>query len=316
MKNNIIESAQEVINIEAAALRILANDLPSDFTSVINLLKSLKGHLIISGIGKSGHIARKISATLSSTGTPSYFVHATEASHGDIGAITSRDACLLISNSGESPELRDLLNHTRRYSIPLLGMSSNPNSSLMLAAEYKLYLPNAKEACSIGLAPTTSTTMALALGDAIAVTLMKERNFQAENFKVLHPGGKLGAQLSTVEQLMHRGTSLPIVQTNTAMGETLLEMTSKGFGAAIVMKNQKIYGVITDGDLRRHMVDLMSKTAGEIASTNPVTIYKTNLAAKALSLMNKHKINVIIAIDHSERPLGILHVHDCLRAGL
>ncbi len=253
MKSNIIESAQKVINIEARALNMLANNLPKDFALVINLIKNLKGHLIISGIGKSGHIGRKISATLSSTGTPSYFVHATEASHGDIGAITSRDACLLISNSGESPELKDLLSHTRRYSIPLLGMSSNPNSSLMLSAEYKLSLPNAEEACSIGLAPTTSTTMALALGDAIAVTLMKERNFQAENFKVLHPGGKLGAQLSTVYQIMHKGASLPIVDRTTTMGDTLLEMTSKGFGAAIVMNSGKIHGVITDGDLRRHM---------------------------------------------------------------
>lgn len=316
MKSNIIESAQKVINIEARALNMLANNLPKDFALVINLIKNLKGHLIISGIGKSGHIGRKISATLSSTGTPSYFVHATEASHGDIGAITSRDACLLISNSGESPELKDLLSHTRRYSIPLLGMSSNPNSSLMLSAEYKLSLPNAEEACSIGLAPTTSTTMALALGDAIAVTLMKERNFQAENFKVLHPGGKLGAQLSTVYQIMHKGASLPIVDRTTTMGDTLLEMTSKGFGAAIVMNSGKIHGVITDGDLRRHMNNLMSKTAGEIANLAPITINHNSLAVKALTLMNKNKINVIIATDNSENPIGILHIHDCLRAGL
>ncbi len=316
MNRSINDSAINVITTEAKALMALANNLPKDFEKVIKLILGIKGHVIISGVGKSGHIGRKISATLASTGTPSHFVHATEASHGDLGALTFKDVCLLISNSGETTELADLISHTQRFSIPLVAISSNSKSNLVRASNFKLCLPQATEACSIGLAPTTSTTMALALGDALAVTLMKERKFSPEHFKILHPGGKLGAQMIKVNQLMHIGNKIPLVEPNSSMPNTLIEMTSKGFGVAIIVDNDIVKGVITDGDLRRHMDNLMSMTAQEIGSTKPITIEEDTLAIKALSIMNEKKINVIIVTNKKSSPVGILHLHDCLRAGL
>ena len=226
MNQTITESASNVITTEATALIALAKTLPKDFEKVVKLILALKGHVIISGVGKSGHIGRKISATLASTGTPSHFVHATEASHGDLGAVTINDVCLLISNSGETVELANLVSHAHRFSIPLISISSNPKSSLIKASDLKLCLPQATEACSIGLAPTTSTTMTLALGDALAITLMQQRKFSPEHFQILHPGGKLGAQFTTVDQLMHRGTKMPVVKPQSSMPDTLLEMTS------------------------------------------------------------------------------------------
>lgn len=316
VKKTIADSATEVITTEAKALIALANKLPKDFEKVVKLITGIKGHVIISGVGKSGHIGRKISATLASTGTPSHFVHATEASHGDLGAFTGNDVCLLISNSGETSELADLISHTQRFSIPLIAISSNSKSSLVRASDFKLCLPRATEACSIGLAPTTSTTMTLALGDALAVTLMRERKFSSEHFKILHPGGKLGSQVIKVNQLMHTGRKMPIVKPNSTMPDTLIEMTSKGFGVAIIVESNTVVGVITDGDLRRHMDSLMSMTALQIGSTKPVTIEEDTLAVKALSIMNDRKINVIIITNKKNSPLGILHIHDCLRAGL
>ncbi len=316
MNNTINNMANSVITTEAKALIALANDLPDDFEKVVKLILGLEGHVIISGVGKSGHVGRKISATLASTGTPSHFVHATEASHGDLGAFTDKDLCLLISNSGETPELTDLISHTQRYSIPLVAISSNSKSSLVKASDFKLCLPQAPEACSIGLAPTTSTTMTMALGDALAVTLMQERKFSPEHFKILHPGGKLGAQVIKVKQLMHTGKKMPLVKPNSSMPNTLIEMTSKGFGVAIIEENNAIRGVITDGDLRRHMDNLMSMTAQQIGSNEPITIEEETLAVKALSIMNEKKINVIIVTNKNNSPVGILHIHDCLRAGL
>ena len=316
MNNTINNMANSVITTEAKALITLANDLPDDFEKVVKLILGLEGHVIISGVGKSGHVGRKISATLASTGTPSHFVHATEASHGDLGAFTDKDLCLLISNSGETPELTDLISHTQRYSIPLVAISSNSKSSLVKASDFKLCLPQAPEACSIGLAPTTSTTMTMALGDALAVTLMQERKFSPEHFKILHPGGKLGAQVIKVKQLMHTGKKMPLVKPNSSMPNTLIEMTSKGFGVAIIEENNAIRGVITDGDLRRHMDNLMSMTAQQIGSNEPITIEEETLAVKALSIMNEKKINVIIVTNKNNSPIGILHIHDCLRAGL
>ena len=316
MNNTINNMANSVITTEAKALITLANDLPDDFEKVVKLILGLEGHVIISGVGKSGHVGRKTSATLASTGTPSHFVHATEASHGDLGAFTDKDLCLLISNSGETPELTDLISHTQRYSIPLVAISSNSKSSLVKASDFKLCLPQAPEACSIGLAPTTSTTMTMALGDALAVTLMQERKFSPEHFKILHPGGKLGAQVIKVKQLMHTGKKMPLVKPNSSMPNTLIEMTSKGFGVAIIEENNAIRGVITDGDLRRHMDNLMSMTAQQIGSNEPITIEEETLAVKALSIMNEKKINVIIVTNKNNSPVGILHIHDCLRAGL
>ena len=316
MNKAIKDLAIQVINTESKALKLLAKTLPADFENVIKLILRLEGHVIISGVGKSGHIGRKISATLASTGTPSHFVHATEASHGDLGALTKKDACLLISNSGETSELADLVSHTRRFSIPLISISSNLKSSLMSASDFKLCLPEAIEACSIGLAPTTSTTMTLALGDALAVTLMQKRKFSPEHFKTLHPGGNLGAQVTKVKQLMHSGKKIPTVKPYSSMAETLIEMTSKGFGVAIIVENNTVLGVITDGDLRRHMDNLMNMTAQEIGSHNPIIITENDLAVRALSIMNDKKVNVMIVVSEKNSLVGVLHIHDCLRAGL
>jgi arabinose-5-phosphate isomerase len=311
-----IEAARRVFQVEAEALALFARKIPEDFSAVIDLMLRAEGRVIVSGVGKSGHIGRKISATLASTGTPSYFVHSTEASHGDLGMITSDDVCLLISNSGETAELRDIVAHTRRFSIPMVAVSSKPDSTLMKAADYQLCLPRAPEACSIGMAPTTSTTLMLALGDALAVALMEQRDFKPEDFRVFHPGGKLGAQMAKVGQLMHGPAEVPLVAPDTAMSDALLTMTSKGFGITGVVKSGALVGVISDGDLRRNMDCLMSQTAGEVANRTPVVVTADMLATQALAIMNERKISVLIVVDGSNRPEGILHIHDCLRAGV
>jgi arabinose-5-phosphate isomerase len=311
-----IETARRVLRIEAAALEQLASELPDDFSAVVDAILQTAGRVIVSGVGKSGHIGNKIAATLASTGTPASFVHATEASHGDLGMVTVADFCLLISNSGETAELRDIVAHTRRFSIPMAAISSKPDSTLMRAADYKLGLPNAPEACHIGMAPTTSTTLTLALGDALAVALMERRNFRPDDFRVFHPGGKLGAQMATVAQLMHSGDALPVVDANMPMQDALITMTAKGFGIAAVCRDGRLTGVISDGDLRRHMHHLMEKQAGDIASENPVTVSADQFAAEALNIMNTRKISVLVVVDAENMPIGILHIHDLLRAGV
>lgn len=300
---------------EAGALTLLADHIPADFPAVIDLILSTRGRVIVCGIGKSGHIGRKISATLASTGTPAFFVHASEASHGDLGMITPQDICLLISNSGETQELGDVLAHTRRFSIPLVAISSRSDSTLMKAADYRLLLPPAPEACPMGMAPTTSTTLTLALGDALAVALMEQRNFQPDQFRTFHPGGKLGAQLSTVAQLMHAADALPLVDFDAPMDQVLLEMTSKGFGTTGVIQNGALVGIVSDGDLRRNMDRLMDSTAGQVATLSPVTVPPDMLAAQALALMNTRKITTLFVVDNAA-PVGILHLHDLLRAGV
>lgn len=314
--SKVVTAARRVLEIEADALRLLGEHLPADFDGAVTAILNTKGRVIVSGIGKSGHIGNKIAATLASTGTPCYFVHASEASHGDLGMITQDDVVILISNSGETKELSDVLGHSRRFSIPLIGISSRPGSTLMAAADYELLLPPAPEACPMGLAPTTSTTLALALGDALAVALMEERSFKPENFATFHPGGKLGAQLSTVAQLMHGVEALPLVTKDTPMDQVLIEMTSKGFGTTGVTDGAALIGVVSDGDLRRNMADLMSATAGEVATLSPVTATPDLLAAQALALMNERKITTLFAVDGDNRPVGILHLHDLLRAGV
>jgi arabinose-5-phosphate isomerase len=313
---DLIETARRVLRIEAAALEQMASELPDDFSAVVDAILQTTGRVIVSGVGKSGHIGNKIAATLASTGTPASFVHATEASHGDLGMVTAADFCLLISNSGETAELRDIVAHTRRFSIPMAAISSKPDSTLMRAADYKLGLPNAPEACHIGMAPTTSTTLTLALGDALAVALMERRNFRPDDFRVFHPGGKLGAQMATVAQLMHSGDALPVVDANMPMQDALITMTAKGFGIAAVCRDGRLTGVISDGDLRRHMHHLMEKQAGDIASENPVTVSADQFAAEALNIMNTRKISVLMVVDAENMPIGILHIHDLLRAGV
>ena len=310
------ETARRVLGIEARALDQLADELPADFDAALAAILACRGRVIVSGVGKSGHIGNKIAATLASTGTPASFVHATEASHGDLGMVTEQDFCLLISNSGETAELRDIVAHTRRFSIPMAAISSNPDSTLMQAADYKLTLPKAPEACSIGMAPTTSTTLTLALGDALAVALMERRNFRPDDFRVFHPGGKLGAQMATVGQLMHTGDEVPIVAHDMPMQDVLITMTSKGFGTAAVCQDGRLMGVVSDGDLRRHMHHLMQKTAGEIATINPITVTKKQFAAEALNIMNTRKISVLVVVDDTNHPVGVIHIHDLLRAGV
>ena len=317
MSNSFVTAAKKVLKTEADALEKLKDDLPIDFSDLVKLILKLTGRVIVSGVGKSGHIGSKIAATLASTGTPAYFVHATEASHGDLGMITAQDLCLLISNSGETIEMFDILTHSRRFGIPVATMSSNCESTLVKTADFKLCLPMAEEACPIGMAPTTSTTMMLALGDALAVALMEAKSFNAENFKVFHPGGKLGAKLMTVGQLMHKNDTMPLVKTETSMKETLLTMSSKGFGiAAIVDEIGCLVGVITDGDLRRHIDDLLGKNAGEIASLSPITVAEETFVVDALNLMQDRKISVLIVTSADSRPVGIIHIQDLLRVGV
>ena len=317
MSNSFVTAAKKVLKTEADALVKLQDDLPIDFSELVKLILKLTGRVIVSGVGKSGHIGSKIAATLASTGTPAYFVHATEASHGDLGMITAQDLCLLISNSGETIEMFDILTHSRRFGIPVATMSSNCESTLVKTADFKLCLPMAEEACPIGMAPTTSTTMMLALGDALAVALMEAKSFNAENFKVFHPGGKLGAKLMTVGQLMHKNDTLPLVKIETSMKETLLTMSSKGFGiAAIVDEIGCLVGVITDGDLRRHIDDLLGKNAGEIASLSPITVAEETFVVDALNLMQDRKISVLIVTSADSRPVGIIHIQDLLRVGV
>jgi arabinose-5-phosphate isomerase len=279
----ITKIGERVLNIEADAISQMAKGMPADFAAVAQLILGLEGRVIVAGIGKSGHIGRKISATLASTGTPSDFLHASEASHGDLDMVTQGDGCILISNSGETSELGDLIRYTRRFSIPLIGISSNPNSTLMQAADYLLTLPKLPEACAIGMTPTTSTKLTLALGDALAVAVMELRGFNSEDFLKFHPGGKLGAQLARVSDLMHYGDALPLVGADMPMSDVLITMTSNGFGiAATTREDGRLNGVITDGDLRRNMGNLMAMKAGEIANPSPVTVTPDLFAPKRL----------------------------------
>lgn len=316
-QQDIIDSARRVLRAEGAALERLADAIPADFEPLVRRVLGLDGRVILSGIGKSGHVARKISSTLASTGTPAFFVHPAEASHGDLGMITRADICLLLSNSGETRELADLISYAKRFGVPLAGISARPDSALMLAADFRLTLPPEPEACPMGLAPTTSTAMMMALGDALAVALMHERAFVAEEFKAFHPGGRLGARLLYVHQVMHGPEALATVAPDADMTRTLMEMSAKGFGiACVVDADGRLAGVISDGDIRRHAGELDTATAGAIATPTPRTVPPDILAAEALELMNRAMIGAVVVVDAAGAPIGILRVHDCLRAGV
>lgn len=312
-----LETARRVIMDEAAGLTALADGLGLGFTDTVDLILKSQGRVVISGIGKSGHIARKIAATLASTGTPAQFVHPAEASHGDMGMVTSKDIVIAVSNSGEAPELANLVAYTRRFNIPLIALSSRKDSTLSVQSDIRINIPALGEACGHGVVPTTSTTMTLAVGDALAIALMEARSFTPEDFRALHPGGKLGAQLSKVSDLMHSGAELPLVSPDTMMGDTLLMISQKGFGVVgICDADNYLLGIITDGDLRRHMDDLLSQSAKDVMTKDPTTISTNALAQEALSIMNDRKITCLFALDDSGKVEGILHIHDCLRAGL
>ena len=310
-----IEVARRVLAVEAQALGQLSESLSADFSEAVETLFRAKGRVVCTGIGKSGHVARKIAATLASTGTPAMFVHAAEASHGDLGMVGSDDVVLALSKSGEVRELADILAFTGRFSIPLIGMTASRDSALGKASTVVLQLPDAPEATAYVGAPTTSTTLQMALGDALAVALLERRGFTASDFKVFHPGGKLGAQLQTVADLMHKGAELPLVAPDTPMPQALLVMTEKRFGCVGVEADGMLAGLITDGDLRRHMDGLMAHTAGEVMTANPQTVDADALAAEALNLMEDKRITVLFVLEHG-RPAGILHIHDILRAGV
>ena len=315
-KKNIQEIGKFVIETEASALSKLASDLPADFSAAIDAVLKTKGRVVVSGVGKSGHVGRKIAATLASTGTPAGFVHATEASHGDLGMITPNDFCLLISNSGETSELYDILAHTRRFGILTAVISSSKNSTLIQAADFKLLLTDAPEACTIGMAPTTSTILTMALGDALAVALMEQRDFKPEDFKVLHPGGNLGLQMLTVSQLMRKKNEMAIVKEDLSMSSVVSCMTQSGFGVAILVdENGMLSGIITDGDLRRNINDILTFSPRDIATLNPTSVKPTDLVSVALEKMEKSKVYAIVVIE-DDKPIGLLRMHDVLRSGI
>jgi arabinose-5-phosphate isomerase len=315
-KKNIQEIGKFVIETEASALSKLASDLPADFSAAIDAVLETKGRVVVSGVGKSGHVGRKIAATLASTGTPAGFVHATEASHGDLGMITPNDFCLLISNSGETSELYDILAHTRRFGILTAVISSSKNSTLIQAADFKLLLTDAPEACTIGMAPTTSTILTMALGDALAVALMEQRDFKPEDFKVLHPGGNLGLQMLTVSQLMRKKNEMAIVKEDLTMSSVVSCMTQSGFGVAILVdENGMLSGIITDGDLRRNINDILTFSPRDIATLNPTSVKPTDLVSVALEKMEKSKVYAIVVIEN-DKPIGLLRMHDVLRSGI
>ncbi|MBW7055109.1 KpsF/GutQ family sugar-phosphate isomerase [Paracoccus bogoriensis] len=309
-----IETARRVIATEIAGLKALASTLGDEFSRAVAMMLEVRGRVIVSGMGKSGHVGRKIAATLASTGTPAQFVHPAEASHGDLGMVTKTDLALVLSNSGETPELADLIAHTRRFKIPLVGVASRPGSTLLRQSDVALVLPQAREACGNGIVPTTSTTMTLALGDALAIALMEHRRFTPEHFRTFHPGGKLGALLAKVGDLA--GRDLPLVAQDAPMSEALLVISQKGYGVTgVTDEDGRLVGIITDGDLRRHMEGLLSRRAHEVMTRSPRVIEPEALAAAALAEMQARKITCLFAVEDG-RPVGILHIHDCLRAGL
>ena len=316
-----LDVARLVLATEAAGLRALADSLDAHFNRAVELLGAATGRVVVSGMGKSGHVARKIAATLASTGTPALFVHPAEASHGDLGMIVAGDAVLALSNSGESPELADLIAHARRFALPLVAITSHAGSTLAEAANEALVLPAAREACPMGLAPTTSTTMQMALGDALAVALLTRRGFGPSDFRQIHPGGKLGARLRRVHELMHTGEALPLVSPELRMDAALLVMTEKRFGClGVAGADGRLAGIVTDFDLRRAMgPDLLTRRVDAVMNPSPFTIRPETLAAEALHEMmhaRARPITTLFVVDAADRAIGILHIHDLLRAGL
>lgn len=321
-----IEVGRRVLLMEANGLAALAAGLNDSFSKAVDILMGVShanGHfrVIVSGMGKSGHVARKIAATMASTGTPAFFVHPAEASHGDLGMVTEGDVLLCLSNSGDVPEMADLIAHAKRFGLPLIGMTSKAKSALGQSSDVTLLLPSVEEACPMGLAPTTSTTMMLALGDALAVALMERKGFTRDHYRVFHPGGRLGKQLIKVKNLMHVGSQIPLVAVGTPMREALVTMAGRSFGCiGIIGKagrdKDKLVGIITDGDLRRHIEgDLLSQSVEAVMTKSPMTIGQDLLAVEALREMNSRRITAFFVVEGA-RPVGILHMHDCVRAGI
>jgi arabinose-5-phosphate isomerase len=316
-----VQSALRTLDAEASGIAAinaaLQSELGAPFVAAAEMIRSARGRLIVTGLGKSGHIGRKIAATFASTGTPAFFVHAAEASHGDLGMITADDVILALSWSGEQPELKNLISYAARFGIALIAMTAEKESTLSKAADIALTLPKAREACPHNLAPTTSSLIMLALGDALAIALLEGRGFTSTDFSVLHPGGKLGAMLKYTRDLMHAGDAVPLKPVGTKMSEALVEMSAKGFGCVgIVDARGHLVGIVTDGDLRRHMrPDLMTALVDEVMTHYPKTIGRDTLAGEALELLNSSKITALMVTD-AGKPVGIVHFHDFLRAGV
>jgi arabinose-5-phosphate isomerase len=317
----LIDSTLRTLEAEAGGITAIAaaveNGLAGPITTALQLIRTSRGRLIVSGMGKSGHVAHKIAATFASTGTPAFFVHPAEASHGDLGMITTDDVILALSWSGETAELKDLINYSRRFRISLIAMTADPESTLAKAADVVLTLPQAREACPHNLAPTTSSLMQLALGDALAVALLESRGFTALNFRDLHPGGRLGAKLAFVRDIMRGGAQMPLVALGTPMSDAVVEMTAKGLGCVgITAPNGSLAGIITDGDLRRHMrPDLLAARVDEIMTRRPKTVRGDQLVTEAIELLNSSKITAVVVVD-AGKPVGIVHMHDLLKAGV
>jgi arabinose-5-phosphate isomerase len=314
-----LDVARSVLRVEAAGLHALAAALDAEFDRAVDVLARCDGRIVVSGMGKSGHIARKTAATLASTGSPAIFVHPAEASHGDLGMVQPGDALILLSNSGETTELADLLAHAKRFGIPVVAITGRRASTLAVAADIVLLLPSAPEACAITSAPTTSTALQLALGDALAVALLTRHGFTTRDFLAYHPGGRLGSQLRRVRDLMHTGDEVPLASLDTPMQQALLLMTGKGFGCVGVVSDGRLVGVVTDGDLRRAMgPDLLNQTVQAVMTRQPRTIAADALAGEALRMMNTgdRRVTSLFVTEPGNVPVGILHVHDLLRAGV
>jgi arabinose-5-phosphate isomerase len=318
----ILRRGAEVISVEARALDVLASSLSQSFVDACEALLNCSGRIVVTGMGKSGHIGRKWAATLAATGSPAFYVHPAEAAHGDLGMLVSSDVLVVISNSGNTSELRAFLRYAASISVTVVGVASKPDSLLMQSADIKICLPQTREACPANIAPTTSTTLQLALGDAIAMTLMEMRGFSRGGLKLLHPGGSLGLRLTPVAEIMHGFDRLPIVDRSAPMREVIVTMTSMGFGiAGVIDAAGRLIGVITDGDIRRHFDDLASATAEEVMTSDPKTVPSDMLAEEALQFLNDNTITCAFVTTpnapvNSEAPAGIIHVHDFLRIGL
>ena len=315
--HKVLEAGRNTISSESTALSQLAESLDENFIRAVEMLSKPNSRVVVSGMGKSGHIAKKIAATFASVGQPSFFVHPAEASHGDLGMITANDVLLLLSHSGETQELKTMLDYSRRFHIPLVAITSKENSNLATIADVTVFYPNVAEACPMGLAPTTSTTMMLALGDALAIATLNTRNFSPTDFRTFHPGGNLGKQLSRVRDFMHTGDRLPVVLEGMLMNECIIKISYFGFGCvAVINDSEQMLGIITDGDLRRHMHNgLLNDKVEDVMTPSPISISADILMAEALAIMQEKSITSLF-VSSQNKPIGILHIHDCLRAGI
>ncbi|MDP2755730.1 MAG: KpsF/GutQ family sugar-phosphate isomerase [Nitrospirota bacterium] len=321
-KGNILDIAKKVLKTEAEAVYALIEKLNSNFEKAVEIIYKSKGRVVVTGMGKSGLVGKKISATLSSTGTPAFFLHPAEASHGDLGMVTSDDVIIAISNSGETEEILGLIPFLKRFDVNIISITGNPDSTLSKLADVTLDVSVKEEACPIGIVPTASTTAAMAMGDALAVALLLKRGFKEEDFAVFHPKGSIGKKLFIkVKDLMHIGDSLPTVTLDTPMSKAVIEMSSKRLGLTVVLDNKgRIAGIVTDGDVRRGLEKwggkLFELTAGKVMTKNPKTVSEEELAAKALSMMQSHSITALVVSNKNRKPIGIIHLHDRLRQGI